>query len=157
MGDGIIIQIVTTAIALAAAVFTWYQARLAKRSAKQTSLGRLFSTFDAASQATIANPKLLYSVHGIDKSIAPEEAVNVAYLSFLLDGFQHYYGEEFGGDFKKMEAALKEKSTFLNRVLSVEANQKRWPTLKEMYYGEFDADFVRAIESLIKYENSKKK
>ncbi len=123
---------------------------------KQASLIRLFSTFDLANQASLANPKLLYAVHGLDQSIPPEEATNIAYFSLLLDGFQHFYGKLFEGSFEKMESELKKQSTFLNRILAFEANQQRFLIVKSLYYGDFDAGFVSAIESLIRFENSRK-
>ncbi len=150
------IAIVGAVIALAAALVASYQALVARQAVKQASLMILFSTFDVASQTTLTNPELLYSVHGLDRSIPTEEAANIAYLSLVLDGFQHYYGEELKGNFQAMEAKLKRQSTFLNRILAVPENQQRWQYLKNLYYGEFDKDFVHAIEGLIKYENSKK-
>lgn len=44
---------------------------------------------------------------------------------------------------------MKSQSTFLNRILRVEENKRRWPILKNIYYGDFDSAFVAAIESLI--------
>lgn len=78
-----------------------------------------------------------------------EEARNIAYLSMLLDSFQHYYGERDKDDFAKMVDEMKSQSTFLNRILRVEENKRRWPILKNIYYGDFDSAFVAAIESLI--------
>lgn len=155
-GMGVLINVISAFVATAAAVFTLYQAIQARKTLKQASLIKLFSTFDLASQATLANPELLYSVHGLDSSVSPEEARNIAYLSLLLDGFQHFYGEKFEGKFAQMEEELKRESTFLNRVLGVEANQERFLIVKSLYYGEFDESFIAAIESLIRHEQSRK-
>jgi len=149
------ISIISAIVAAVAAGFAWYQASLAKQSLEQTVLIRLFSTFDYANQAILNNPKLLYSVHGLDKSIPVKEAVNIAYFSFVLDGFQHFYCEKFKGDFTKMVEKLKQASTFLNRILQVPENQKRWDIMKKLYYGDFDKKFVEAIDQLIAYEHSK--
>ncbi len=152
----IAIGIISVIVAVIAAVFTWYQASVAKRAVKQAALMRLFSTFDLANQATLSSPQLLYSVHGLDKAIPPEEAANIAYLSFVLDGFQHFYNEEFKGNFAKMAGKLKESSTFLNRILQVPENQTRWNHMKKLYYGDFDKSFVDAIDELIAFEKSNK-
>jgi hypothetical protein len=142
-------------IAVLGAGISMWQARIARRSLKQAALIRLFSTFDAASEVTIGRPTLLYEVHGLDRSIPEEEASNIAYLSFLLDGFQHYYGEETSGDFAAMARRLKSESTFLNKILSVPANQVRWESIKSLYYGDFDRDYIKAIEELIEHEKAK--
>jgi len=151
----IYVGIFSAFVAAAAAVFTWHQATIARRSVRQASLMRLFSTFDVANQATLDKPELLYSVHGLDRSIPQEEAANIAYLSFVLDGFQHFYGEEYSNNFKVMTKELKQTSTFLNRILQVPENQTRWNHLKKMYYGDFDRSFVGAVDELIAFERSK--
>ncbi len=141
-------------IALGSAAIAYRQAGIAQRSAKQASLERFYSGFALASQATIANPELMFSVHGLDKSTTPsEEAKNIAYLSALLDSFQHFYETEYGNNFKRMAAEFKNRSTFLNRILAVKENQERWNILQKIYYGEFDTEFIEAIDSLIKYIN----
>lgn len=124
----------------------------------KASLNNLYTSFDIANQATIERPELLYTVHGLPKSIPIGEARNIAYLSILLDGFQDYYGSnwKFFGRFRRMEWALRRNTTFLNRILSIPENQKRWYELKKIYYGDFDADFIQAIESLIELENARK-
>jgi hypothetical protein len=73
----------------------------------------------------------------------------------LLDSFQHFYYEN-DGDFTKMVEEMKSHSTFLNRILSVEENRRRWPILKDIYYGDFDSGFVTAVETLIAHEEHKK-
>lgn len=164
-----IIPALSVGIALVAAVFALWQARAAKIQAEaakiqadatmialeQTSRLRLFSTFDLASQVTIEDPKLLYSVHGLSESVPLEEAKNIAYLSLLLDAFQHYYSEKYNGNFEKMQADLVTYSTFLNKFLAVKENQERLPTLKSIYYGQFDHQFIQAIEGIIEHEKRK--
>ena len=134
---------------MVSAIFAYLQAQAAKRSLRQAYLLKLFATFDAASESTIINPELLYSVHGLDRSVPIEEAKNIAYFSLLLDAFQHFYGEQCDGDFKKMAEEMKRNSTFLNRILAVPENRKRWQSLKQMYYGDFDRGFIEAIDSLL--------
>lgn len=141
--------IVGPVVAVGSAVIAWVQARVARGALKQAQLIHLFQGFDAASQTTLQHPDLLYEVHGLDRSIPSQEARAIAYLSVLLDGFQHFYGQEYNGDYTKLVEAMREHSTFLNRILGVAANRKRWPRLKELYYGEFDRGFVDAVESIM--------
>lgn len=156
--SGVMISIITAFIALHRANIAKQSLEQAKQSLKQASLIKLFNTFDLASQITISKPDLLYSVHGLDKSkTTSEEAINIAYLSAILDSFQHYFSAKYDNDFRKMDAELKYKSSFLNRILEVEANQRRWPILKELYYGEFDSGFTQSIDSLIEYIRKKNK
>src|SRR4030042_2146646 len=144
-----IIAIIGTLIALAAAVFAYIQALAAKRSLRQAQLLNLFGSFDVASESTIANPELLYSVHGLSRNVPIEEARNIAYLSLLLDSFQHFYNEKYDGDFTKMVKEMKSHSTFLNRILTVAENKRRWDFIKNIYYGDFDSGFVAAIDTLM--------
>jgi len=149
----IVVGIIGTLVALASAVFAYFQAQAAKHSLRQASRLRFFSAFDLANQLCVENPDLLRSVHGVN--LDTQEAQNVAYLSLLLDAFQHYYGEKYDHDFKVMEAKLKKQSSFLNNILSLPQNQQRWLELKKLYYGDFDSGFISAVEALIEYENSK--
>lgn len=153
---GAAIAFASAMFSLVSAVFTFNQAKAAKESLRQASISNLFSAFDTASKLTITKPELLYSVHGLDKSVSNEEATNIAYFSLLMDAFQHYHGEKYNGDFTKMENEYKIKSTFLNRILSLAENQNRWRMLKNLYYGELDARFIKAIEALMEHENNKK-
>ena len=102
-----------------------------------------------ASESTIANPEFLYSVHGLSRDVPIEEARNIAYLSMLLDSFQHFYYEHCDGDFTKMITEMKSQSTFLNRILTVAENKDRWNILKKIYYGGIDSGFVAAIDTLM--------
>ena len=146
---GTLATLIGTLVAIAAAVIASIQARAAERSLHQAQLLKLFGSFDVASESTIANPELLYSVHGLSKDVPIEEARNIAYLSMLLDSFQHFYSEKYDGDFTKMVKEMKSQSTFLNRILTVEENKLRWQILKKIYYGDFDSGFVAAIETLM--------
>jgi len=112
-----IIAIIGTLVTIAAAVFAYIQARGAKLSLRQPQLLKLFGSFDVASESTIANPELLCSVHGLSRDVPIEEARNIAYLSMLLDSFQHLYYEKYAGDFTMMVKEMKSHSTFLNRIL----------------------------------------
>lgn len=144
-----IITIIGSLIALASAVFAFSQARAAKRSLRQAQLLKLFGSFDVASESTIAHPEFLYSVHGLARDVPLEEARNIAYLSLLLDAFQHFYYEHCDGDFTKMVTEMKSQSTFLNRILTVAENKDRWDILKKIYYGGIDSGFVAAIDTLM--------
>jgi len=143
------------AVAVIALIFSWHSTKTASEAVKQTFLLKLFSSFDEANRATINDPDLLYSVHGLDRSISEQEASRIAYLSLLIDGFQHFYGQVYNEDFPKMENELKARSTFLNKILTVKENQDRWKILKELYYGDFDRNFIRAIDAIIEHENQK--
>jgi hypothetical protein len=81
----------------------------AKEAIRQASLLGLFGTFDRANEATLVNPELLFDVHGLPRSLGEEEAKRIAYLS-LLDGFQHFYGQLYSGNYKRMEEELKHGS-----------------------------------------------
>lgn len=151
-----IIAIIAALAAIAAAVYASIQARAAERSLRQAQLLKLFGSFDVASESTIANPEFLYSVHGLSRDVPIEEARNIAYLSLLLDAFQHFYYEHCDGDFTKMVTEMKSQSTFLNRILTVAENKDRWDILKNIYYGDFDSGFIAAIETLIAHEKHMK-
>ncbi len=166
----IIILASSFVVSLVVAIFALWQARAAKVQAgaakiqadasrlslEQTSRIRLFSTFDLASQVTIERPELLMSVHGLSNSVSIDEARCIAYFSLLLDAFEHFYGEKYDCDFDKMKADIITESNFLNRLLLVPANHKRWEYLKTLYFGDFDSGFVKAIEDLIEYQKRKK-
>lgn len=102
------------------------------------------------------NPELLYSVHGVDKALGDHEAACIAYLSLLLDGFQQYYNAETKGRFAVMSRKLKLKSNFLNRVLAVPENQRRWEYIKGLYYGDQDKEFITAIDEIVIHEAKKR-
>lgn len=150
-----VIEVISVIVAVSAAIFAFWQVKVAKRTIRQAAMMRLFSTFEVANQAVLNKPDLLYSIHGLERSIPQEEAANIAYLSFLLDGFQHFYQEEYSGDFAKMTEKLKQTSNFLNRILRVPENQVRWNQMKTLYYGDFDKSFMDAIDELILFKRSK--
>ncbi|WP_141714992.1 hypothetical protein [Micromonospora rhizosphaerae] len=132
-------------------------AELAARAYRSSSLLPLFQGFDTASQAALSYPDLLYDVHGLDRSYPPDEARRIAYLSLLLDGFQHYYGELYDGNFDKMADDMIQRSTFLNQILSVPENASRWTAVKKLYYGDFDRSFIGAIDRMLKHEQSRRR
>ena len=70
-----------------------------------------------------------------------------------MDGFQQFYGQVYNENFSKMLKELKEKSTYLNRLLANKANQKRWKILKSLWYGDFDCSFTIAVDEIIEHEN----
>jgi len=88
----------------------------------------------------------------LPRSLGEDEARRIAYFSLLLDGFQHFYGQLYAGDYSRMAEDLKERSVFLNRILGVASNQTRWEHLKKIYYGDFDSAFIAAIDSLFEHE-----
>lgn len=150
------IAIISAIIAAVSVIFAYFQTRAAKKAVKQASLLGLFGTFDRANDATLQNPDLLFEVHGLPTNIDKDEARRIAYFSLLLDGFQHYYGQLYDGDFSAMENDLKRKSVFLNRIVGVERNKERWEQLKPIYYGDFDSKFMNAIDNLFEHELSTK-
>src|SRR5262245_55252053 len=103
---GIIVGLLGVLVAIGSAIFAYYQAKAAKvqaeaaeNSLKQANRLKLFSTFEIANQITVSNPKLLITVHGLDPNTSEEEAQSIAFLSLLLDAFQHYYMEKYKNDF----------------------------------------------------------
>ena len=148
----IAIGIASTAIAIIAACIAAYQARIAQKAVLHAAEMKLFISFDLANQAVLANPELLYSVHGVDRTIPKEEAHSIAYLSLLLDGFEQFYGHKYRGAFVAMQSEMARRTTFLSRILAVPDNQRRWNLLKEIFYGQFDKSFVSAIDNLIRVE-----
>ena len=133
------------------------QARVASESLHRMTIRCLFSTFNQASQICVDDPNVFYAVDGLDRSIPPDEAKNIAYFGLLMDGFQQFYGHLYNDDFNKMLKALKEKSTYLNNLLSVKENQARWQHIRQLYYGSFDQTFVNAIDELIQHVNRQKR
>lgn len=142
-------------LSIVGAVISLVAALYAGRALRQARLARLYSSFDLANQAALAQTDLLYEVHGLDRSVPEQEARYIAYLSTLLDGYQNYWSDIFSNDFARAAEKLKEHSTFLNRVLAVPANQRRWSTMKTMFYGEFDREFMAAIDDIIAHENQR--
>jgi len=104
-----------------------YQAR------KEVKIQALFSGFQQANQATINDPKLLQEIHGL-KDTPIEECKNIAYLSILMDAFQH-------------EDKRHSQSTFLDNITSISDNKERWAKMKEVYYADFDKKFVKYIDN----------
>ena len=152
-----IIAVVGMVISIFSAIFAYFQAQAAKKALKQSYLLKLFSTFETANQQCLLNPELLYSVHGVDRNLVSEqEARNIIYLSSLIDAFQHFYGEDYRNNYIKMAEDMKVKSTFLNKILSVDDNKPRWQVLRKIYYGSFDEQFIHAIDHLITYEEKKR-
>jgi hypothetical protein len=143
------------AVAILSAFFSASRARSALRSLRQSRVNRLFDSFDLSSQLAFSRPEVAYAVHGIDPSISPEEIRNLVYLSVLLDGYKAYWSDQFKGRFEKGSQELQESSTYLNHLLRVPGNRKRWEILKPIGYGEMDREFVRAIDDLIRYEQLK--
>lgn len=142
----------STWLSVIGAVISLVAALYAALALRQARLARLYSSFDLANQAALAQTDLLYEVHGLDRGISEEEARYIIYLSTLLDGYQNYWSDIFGGRFSQAARKLKRESTFLNRVLAVPANQRRWETMKTLFYGEFDREFVKAIDAIVAHE-----
>ncbi len=157
------ISITSIIIAFIVLIFSWLQTsaarkqiNLALKSLDRITLNYLFATFSQASQVSFSNPDVIYAVDGLDKSIPPKEAKNIAYLGLLIDAFQQFYGYVYNEDFSKMIEELKAKSTYLNNLLTIRENQQRWQKIKQLYFGSFDEAFVRAIDELIQHIQSKK-
>jgi hypothetical protein len=143
------LTLIGTVISAASAAFALSQAHSARRQLRQLQVLQLFDRFDSANRATLDFPDLLRSVHGLPESIPMEEARAIAYLSALLDAFQHFYGHLYKSDFGRMVKDMSERSNFLTRILAHPANRARWARMKELYYGEFDRAFVDAIETVL--------
>ncbi len=157
------ISIASIIIASAALIVSWLrtnavmkQVNITSKSLDRVTLNYLFTTFNQASQICFGNPDVFYAVDGLEKSIPPKEAKNIAYLGILIDAFQQFYGYIYNEDFSKMLAELKEKSTYLNNLLAIKENQERWETIKRLHYGSFDDSFVKAIDELIQCTESNK-
>ena len=133
-----ILEYLSPAIAIFAALFTFLQAREAKKARDQIHLNGLFNGFDSANKATIDNPALMKAVHGLD--IDDDECKNIAYLSMLMDAFQHYTESE-------LEDVDGHKSNFLDKITAVPENKARWEIMKKVYYGERDQEFTDMIDS----------
>lgn len=130
--DTTTISVASIIIAFVALIVSWLranaaikQANAASESLHRMSLRSLFTTFNQTSQICVDNPNVFYAVDGLDKSVPPQEAKNIAYFSLLMDGFQQFYGQIYNEDFSKMLKQSKEKSTYLNNLLAIEENQKR--------------------------------
>lgn len=161
--DALTISVASIILALGALISSWLrtnaaikQANLASESLHRMSLRSLFTAFNQASQICVDNPNVFYAVDGLAKSIPLEEARNIAYFGLLIDGFQQFYGQVYDDNFSKMFKELKEKSTYLNNLLAIKENQKRWESIRQLYYGSFDESFVKAIDELTEYEKGKK-
>ena len=148
-----LISIIVSIVALVLSLLAFRRARLAT----------LFSTFDEVSKATIQYPELLYSVHQLNKKESEEEARSLAYLSMLLDAYQHFYSPfNIREEVKDLwESCLSKRApygkltgekTFLNNILAVQKNQERWQEIKKLYYNDFDKSFIETVEKLIEEE-----
>jgi hypothetical protein len=142
-----------TWLSVAGAIISLAAALYAGRALRQARLARLYSSFDLANQVALAQVDLLYEVHGLDRSVPEQEARYIAYLSTLLNGYQNYWSDTLSNDFSRAAEKLKESSTFLNRVLAIPANQRRWNLMKDMFYGEVDRKFMAAVDDIIAHEN----
>ncbi|MBB5478545.1 hypothetical protein [Micromonospora parathelypteridis] len=152
----------SAAVAIVAATFALQNAKGAVRSAEIANRGlqrqnvaNLFDGFNLANQATLDHPELLYEVHGLDRSVGLDEARSIAYLSVLLDAFQAFYDDLYDGDFARMATDMKARSTFLNRVLAVPANDSRWRVAQRIYYGDFDKSFIDAVNDIMAFEQGR--
>ena len=157
------ISVASIIIAFVALIISWLranaaikQANAASESLHRMSLRSLFTTFNQASQICVGNPNVFYAVDGLDRTVPLEEAKNIAYFGLLMDGFQQFYGQIYNENFGKMLKELKEKSAYLNNLLAIVENQKRWERIRQLYYGSFDEPFVKAIDELIQYIKDKK-
>ncbi len=122
-------------ISITIALYSLYRAYQAGKAVKVQSL---FSGFQQANQATIEHPFFLKDVHGLE-GLSEEEYKNIAYLSVLMDAFQHEDYEH-------------KKTTFLDNIIAVPENKERWIIMKNIYYGEahFDKKFKDYIDKKFK-------
>lgn len=145
----IVLSFISLGISIIVAILMFFSYRAARTAIRQASFQQKFTTFNIASQAMMNEPAFIYSVHGLDDSVSEQEARNIAYLGLLMDCFQCFYGWQFNGDFKKMVKTQEKVPTFLTKILEVGQNQQRWGEMKNLFYNELDAGFVKAIDSLI--------
>jgi hypothetical protein len=143
-----IVAIVAAFISVLFGIFALFQAVRTKRL-------NLFSSFNLTKELSIANPGLLYSVHNLPHDPDDDDAKAAAYLSIILDAFQHYHISPFTGRFKRMVRKMKKKPAYLNVLLANQYNQDLWKTVKVTYYGKFDSRFIAAIDQLIEHEKTK--
>lgn len=146
--DQVVINIVILTTSVLAIVIAVVGNILSYRAMTEARRERLFGAFDQASQMSIQNPSLMRLVHGLPDTVSSDEASAIAYLSLLLDGFQHFYGPKDGNKFEVMLNEMSKNSTFLNRITMVPGNRSRWEVIKKTYYGDFDNGFVRAVDEL---------
>jgi hypothetical protein len=124
-----ILKAILPPAAIVLSSWSLYVAREAKKEVKTQSL---FSGFQQANQITIQHPKLLRDVHGL-KDLTDEECRSIAYLSILMDAFQHEDKEH-------------DETTFLDKITSIPENKERWKYMKKIYYADFDEDFINRID-----------
>lgn len=156
MSDPLILASVGVVIALASAAFTAGQAWAASKALRQARLNRMFSSLDFSSQLAFSNPEVARAVHGLDRTTSDDEVRSLIYFSVLLDIFQASWSDEFNGNFAKGGRAFRKKSRYLNQILQVPENLQRWEIIKPRCYGEFDREFVRAIDMLFHHEREKR-
>jgi hypothetical protein len=108
--------------------------------------------FFAANQAALQHPELLIDVHGIDPATDVREARALVYLNLLLDGFAVANGRVYRRDFAEMARVMELEGDSLRRFLAIPANVARWDLLKERAYGDFNPDFIAAVDRLIAFE-----
>jgi hypothetical protein len=152
-------SLVLTVITAFYAYFTW---RLLKenqemglavtRALRQDRLNRMFGSLNFSSQLAFSNPDVAYAVHGLDKSIPHEEVRNLVYFSVLIDICHAYWSEEFDKNFAKAGKEYRERTSYINQILRVPDNLKRWETIKPLGYGGLDIEFVNAIDELLRHE-----
>jgi len=107
-------------------------ALIAEKARKEVKVQALFSGFQQANQATIENIDFLKDVHGLE-GLTEGEYKNIAYLSILMDAFQH-------------EGVEHDETTFLDNIISIPKNKQRWTIMKDIYYGNYDKKFVSYID-----------
>jgi len=105
---------------------------IANKARQEVKTQALFSGFQQANQATIENIDFLKDVHGL-KGLTENEYKNIAYLSILMDAFQH-------------EGVEHKETTFLDNIISIPENKPRWEIMKDIYYANYDEKFVRYID-----------
>lgn len=136
-------------VSIIAVAVAWYSIRTSRLAIGKATTQALFAAFESANRSTVEYPDLLKRVHGLPEDLPDEEARAIAYLSTIMDGFQHYYGQLHDGDFEKMLSDINDSSNFLSRILSVPENKVRWEAMKSLYYGQYDEPFIRAIDAII--------
>lgn len=132
--------------------YAWKSAKAADRAVDQANKVRLDELYETTGLVLSQDPRFLYDIYGLDRSIPEREAQNIAYLGMVIDGMHRYYGHAYDRNFRAMVEKMKVERTFLNVLLSKSENRRRWNTLRMLYYGESAREFVVAVDELATFE-----
>ena len=110
MEISLIISMIAILISIFALLFTYLQMRWSSRN-------KLFTGFELANQMTIENPSILKHVHGLPEDYSNEELQSIAYLSLIIDSYQHFYADMISNNYNRLQNDCIKSSTLLNNIL----------------------------------------